>query len=157
LADALGSGPSDGNIMGVQVPPWAPSIIGDMIKAEGRFVSPYINFYYLKESQMISIQDFAELDLRAATVVSAEEHPNADKLLVLNIDLGGEQRTIVAGLRGHYEPEQLVGKQLIVVANLEPCELRGVESHGMMLAVRDGEKVIALVPDSEVTSGSKVS
>ena len=106
---------------------------------------------------MISIHDFAKLDFRAATVVSAEDHPNADKLLILTIDIGDEQRTIVAGLRGHYKPEELIGRQLIVVANLEPCELRGVKSHGMMLAVRDGEKVIALVPDSEVAPGSKVS
>ena len=106
---------------------------------------------------MISIEDFAKLDLRVAEVVSAEDHPNADKLLVLEIDLGGDRRTIVAGVRGHYKPEDLVGKQLIVVANLEPCELRGVKSHGMMLAVRDGEKVIYLTPESAVTPGSKVS
>ncbi len=106
---------------------------------------------------MISIEDFAKLDLRVAEVVSAEDHPNADKLLVLEIDLGGERRTIVAGIRGHYRPEDLVGKQVIVVANLEPCELRGIKSHGMMLAVRDGDKIVYLTPGSGVTPGSKVS
>ena len=106
---------------------------------------------------MISIEDFAKLDLRVADVVSAENHPNADKLLVLEIDLGDERRTIVAGIRGHYEPEDLVGKQLIVAANLEPCELRGIQSHGMMLAVRDKDKIIYLAPESAATPGSKVS
>ena len=106
---------------------------------------------------MISIDEFAKLDLRVADVVSAEDHPNADKLLVLEIDIGGERRTIVAGIKGHYAPEDLVGKQVIVVANLEPCELRGVESQGMMLAVRDEDKVLYLTPESSVASGSKVS
>ncbi len=106
---------------------------------------------------MIAIDDFAKVDLRVAEIVSAEDHPNADRLLVLGINIGDEQRTIVAGVRGHYTPEDLVGKQVIVVANIEPCELRGVESHGMMLAVKDGDKVIYLTPESAVTSGSKVS
>ena len=106
---------------------------------------------------MISIEDFAKLDLRIAEVVSAEDHPNADRLLVLEMDLEGERRTIVAGIRGHYAPEDLVGKQIVVVANIEPCELRGVKSHGMMLAVKDGDKVIYLTPESAVTPGSKVS
>ncbi len=106
---------------------------------------------------MIAIDDFAKVDLRVAEIVSAEDHPNADRLLVLGINIGDEQRTIVAGVRGHYAPEDLVGKQVIVVANIEPCELRGVESHGMMLAVKDGDKIIYLTPESAVTSGSKVS
>lgn len=106
---------------------------------------------------MIAIDDFAKVDLRVAEVVSAEDHPNADRLLVLEVDLGDERRTIVAGIRGHYAPEDLVGKQLIVVANLEPCELRGVKSHGMMLAAKDGEKIIYLAPASVVAPGSKVS
>lgn len=106
---------------------------------------------------MITIDDFSKIDLRVAEVVSAKDHPNADKLLVLEIALGGERRTIVAGIRGHYRPEDLVGKQLIVVANLEPCELRGVKSHGMMLAVRDGGRIVYLTAESAVTSGSKVS
>ncbi len=106
---------------------------------------------------MISIEDFAKLDLRVANVISAEDHPNADKLLVLRIDIDGEERTIVAGIKGHYELEDLVGKQLIVVANLEPCELRGVESNGMLLAARDGDKVVYLTPEKQVASGSKIS
>ncbi len=106
---------------------------------------------------MIAIDDFAKVDLRVAEVISAEDHPNADRLLVLEVDLGDERRTIVAGIRGHYAPEDLVGKQIIVVANIEPCELRGVKSHGMMLVAKDGEKIIYLTPESAVASGNKVS
>ncbi len=106
---------------------------------------------------MIAIDDFAKVDLRVAEVVSAKDHPNADRLLVLEIDLGDERRTIVAGIRGHYAPEDLVGKQIIVVANIEPCELRGVKSHGMMLVAKDGEKIIYLTPESAIAPGSKVS
>jgi methionine--tRNA ligase beta chain len=106
---------------------------------------------------MATIADFQQIDLRVATIVAAENHPNADRLLVLRIDVGGEQRQIVAGIRASYEPAALVGKQIIVVANLEPAKLRGVESQGMLLAARDGERVVVLVPDAAVASGSKVS
>ncbi len=105
----------------------------------------------------IKYEDFAKLDLRVAEVVSAEDHPNADKLLVLEIDLGSDRRTIVAGVKGHYKPEDLVGKQIIVVVNIEPCELRGVKSHGMMLVAKDGEKISYLAPAGVVAPGSKVS
>jgi len=68
---------------------------------------------------MISIDDFRKVELKVATVKSAEAHPNADKLIVLQVDLGSEQRQICAGIRNHYTPEELVGKQVVVVANLE--------------------------------------
>lgn len=107
---------------------------------------------------MISIEDFQKIELRVATIVTAELHPNADRLLVLKIDLGeGEERQLVAGIRASYEPAALVGKQIIVVANLEPAVLRGVESRGMLLATRDGNRVVILGPDSSVPAGSKVS
>lgn len=106
---------------------------------------------------MISIDDFAKVDLRTAEVVSAEAHPNADRLLVLKVKLGEEERQIVAGIRAHYEPEALVGKTIVVVANLEPAQLRGVESQGMLLAVRDGDKVVVLTSDAPVASGLRVS
>jgi methionyl-tRNA synthetase len=77
-----------------------------------------------------------------ATVTAAEPHPNADRLLVLRVDLGGEQRQIVAGIRAHYPPETLVGRQVVVVANLEPAMLRGVESQGMLLAASSGDRVV---------------
>jgi methionyl-tRNA synthetase len=106
---------------------------------------------------MATIADFQQLDFRVATIVAAEHHPNADRLLVLRIAVGGEERQIVAGIRASYEPAMLVGKQIIVVANLEPAKLRGVESQGMLLAARDGDQVVVLVPDARVAAGSKVS
>ena len=106
---------------------------------------------------MISIDDFRKVELRIATIKSAEPHPNADKLMVLQIDLGDEQRQICAGIRGHYAPEELLGKQIVVVANLETAKLRGLDSQGMLLAASDGDRVIILTPDKTVLAGAKVS
>ena len=106
---------------------------------------------------MISIDDFRKIELKVATVKSAELHPNADKLMVLQIDLGSEQRQICAGIRNHYTPEELVGKQVVVVANLETAKLRGLESQGMLLAVSDEGHVIILTPEKSVLAGAKVS
>ncbi|TMA66140.1 MAG: methionine--tRNA ligase subunit beta [Deltaproteobacteria bacterium] len=106
---------------------------------------------------MISIDDFRKVELKIATVKSAELHPNADKLMVLQIDLGAEQRQICAGIRNHYTPEELVGKQVVVVANLETAKLRGLESQGMLLAVSDEGRVIILTPEKSVLAGAKVS
>jgi len=106
---------------------------------------------------MISIDDFRKIELRVATIKSVEPHPNADKLLVLQIDLGGEARQICAGIRNHYTPEDLVGKQIVVVANLETAKLRGLDSQGMLLAASDEGRVIILTPETSVHSGAKVS
>lgn len=106
---------------------------------------------------MISIEEFRKVELRVATIKTAERHPNADKLIVLQIDLGGEQRQICAGIRNHYAPEELVGKQIVVVANLETAKLRGMESQGMLLAASDEERVIILTPEKPVQAGSRVS
>jgi len=97
-----------------------------------------------------------KLDIRIAKITSVEKHPEADKLYIEKIDLGGETRTIVSGLVGHYEPEELIGKNVLVVYNLKPAKLRGVESHGMLLAVQQGKKVGVLhSPDSK--PGDKIS
>lgn len=105
----------------------------------------------------ISIDDFRNVQLRVATITAAEPHPNADRLMVLKIDLGDEQRQLVAGIRAHYEPAALVGKQIVVVANLEPATLRGVESQGMLLAASDAEGRLALVtPMAPVAAGAGV-
>lgn len=106
---------------------------------------------------MISIDDFRKIELKVATVKSAEPHPNADKLMVLQIDLGSEQRQICAGIRNYYAPEDLVGKQIVVVANLETAKLRGLESQGMLLAASDEGRVIVLTPDKPVLAGAKIS
>jgi methionyl-tRNA synthetase len=106
---------------------------------------------------MISIEDFRKVELKIATVKSAEPHPNADRLLVLQVDLGSEQRQICAGIRNHYNPEELVGKQVVIVANLETARLRGLESQGMLLAASDDDRVIVLTPEKPVQVGAKVS
>ena len=106
---------------------------------------------------MITIDDFRKVELKIATVKSAEPHPNADRLMVLQVDLGDEQRQICAGIRNHYTPEDLIGKQIVVVANLETAKLRGMESQGMLLAASDDGRVIILTPEKSVQSGSKVS
>ncbi len=104
----------------------------------------------------ISIDDFKKIELKVATIKAAEPHPNADKLLVLQIDLGSEQRQICAGIRGQYTPEELVGKQIVVVANLATAKLRGMESQGMLLAASSGDQVIVMTPDKPALAGSKV-
>jgi tRNA-binding protein len=108
----------------------------------------------------IAIGDFQKLDLRIATVVECQVHPNADKLLVLQLELGnGERRQVCAGVRAYYAPEQLVGKQVVLVANLEPRQIRGQASQGMVLAAHDAAsgQVVVLTPMAGVGAGSKVS
>lgn len=107
----------------------------------------------------IHYDDFAKIELRTATVLECKPHPNADKLLVLQIDLGTERRQICAGLRQHCPPESLVGKQIVVVANLAPRQMRGEVSNGMLLAATDAVtgRVIVISPIDTVPPGSKVS
>ena len=108
---------------------------------------------------MIQYDDFAKIQLRVARVIEVTEHPNADKLIVLKVDLGDEQRTICAGIKAHYAPEELLGKNIVVVANLAPRKLRGIESHGMLLAAHDAvsDAVVVLTTDTLVGPGSSVS
>ncbi len=110
-------------------------------------------------AEIIQFPDFQKLDLRIATVLKAEAHPNADKLIVLQVDLGTEQRQIVAGLRGYYEPEQLQGKQIVIVANLAPRMMRGLESNGMLLAgvTPDHAQVVVLMPEKPIPAGTVVT
>jgi tRNA-binding protein len=107
----------------------------------------------------IVYDDFAKIELRVATVIDCKPHPNADKLLLVQIDLGTEKRQICAGLRQHYQPEQLIGKQIVVVANLAPRQMRGEVSNGMLLAATDPAtgRVIVVSPGDAVAAGSKVS
>lgn len=106
----------------------------------------------------ITIDDFKKIVLRVGKVVECGPHSNANKLLVLKVDLGGgEVRQVVSGIKQWYQPEQLVGKNVILVANLAPAMLRGVESQGMVLAASSGDQVILLAPEKEAAPGSKVS
>ena len=108
---------------------------------------------------MIVFDDFAKIDLRVAKVLEAKEHPDADKLLVLQIDLGDEQRQLVAGLKQYYQPEDLVGKLIVVVKNLKPRKMRGEESQGMLVAASDDEKaqVVVVSPTADIKPGARVS
>ena len=112
----------------------------------------------------VSFDDFVKLDLRVAKIVEAEPHPNADRLLRLQLDDGsGTPRQICAGIRGHYDPQDLVGKSIVIVANLAPRKIRGEESRGMLMAASNAPKgdaersVILITPMSEIEPGSTVS
>ena len=106
---------------------------------------------------LLSIADFKRLDLRVARVLEARAHPNADKLILLKVDVGDQQKQIIAGLRQWYAPESLVGRLIIVVNNLQPAMLRGEESNGMLLAATSGDQVIFLTPERDCLPGSKIS
>lgn len=112
-----------------------------------------------KEFSSIRYDDFAKLDIRVAKILNVKPHPNADKLLLLEMDLGFEKRTLVAGLKEYYKPEQLIGKKVIVLVNLEGKELRGVMSKGMILAaVSSDRKIITILqPEKDIPVGSKIS
>lgn len=109
-------------------------------------------------SDTISFEDFVKVKLRIGRVTEAIDHPNADRLLVLQVDLGDEQRQICAGLKGQYTTEELVGKNLVIVSNLAPRRMRGLESQGMLLAATnaDGGEVVILSPAAGVAPGSSV-
>uniref|UniRef100_A0A7C3RJM9 Methionine--tRNA ligase n=1 Tax=Dictyoglomus thermophilum TaxID=14 RepID=A0A7C3RJM9_DICTH len=112
----------------------------------------------VKEEPKIPIEEFKKIDLRVAKVLSARKVENSDKLLLLEIDLGDEKRQIVAGIAEHYKPEDMVGREIIVVYNLQPAKIRGYESQGMLLAAKDSKGRLAiLTPEKEVDPGSKVS
>ena len=106
----------------------------------------------------VSFDDFAKMDLRVATVTEAEKVPKTDKLLKLELDLGFEQRTVVSGIAGHYKPEEMVGKQVVLLANLAPRKIRGVESKGMILMAENSDgDLCAVSPISEWENGSAIS
>ncbi len=105
---------------------------------------------------LIAIDEFARIDLRIAKVLAAEKIEGADKLLKLQIRLGEEERQLVAGIAQYYRPEDLVGTEIVVVANLKPAKLRGVLSQGMLLAASDGEKLTLLRPEQPIKDGAKV-
>jgi len=105
---------------------------------------------------MPTIQDFHGLGLRVAQVTAAERVAGTDKLLKLTLDIGGHMRTTVSGIGHLYQPEQLIGKQLICVTNLQPATIRGVLSEGMILAVGSANDITLVVPEKPVAPGSPV-
>ncbi len=110
-------------------------------------------------ANLITFGDFTKVKLRIGRVVEAGDHPDADKLILLKVDLGDEQRQICAGLRGHYTAEELLGRNLVIVTNLAPRMMRGIESQGMLLAAvsADRTKVVVLSPESDIAPGCEVS
>ena len=106
---------------------------------------------------MITFEQFKAMDIRIAKITAVEDHPNADKLYVLTVESGGQTKKIVAGIKEHYTKEELPDKEVVLLNNLEPATIRGVRSEGMALAAKDGEKLVLLVPEKEIKTGSPVS
>ncbi|MDD5177768.1 MAG: methionine--tRNA ligase subunit beta [Candidatus Nanoarchaeia archaeon] len=105
---------------------------------------------------MISFEQFKEFEFKVGEIKEAKEHPNADKLVILKVDIGEEERQIVAGIRKHYDIDDLVGKKIVIVANLEPAMLRGIKSEGMLLAAVNNDKVVLVTPESDIENGARV-
>ena len=105
---------------------------------------------------MVTYEDFKKLELVVAQIKEVKEHPNADRLYVIQVDTGTEVKQIVAGIRKSYTPEQLVGRRVVIVNNLEPAVIRGEESRGMILAASDEIGISVLGPDRDVVLGSIV-
>ncbi|HLD78155.1 MAG TPA: methionine--tRNA ligase subunit beta [archaeon] len=106
--------------------------------------------------ERIAFSDWERLDIRIGTVTAAERVSGADKLLKLTVDLGEEARQLVAGIALHCAPEQLVGKQVPLLANMEPKKLRGLESDGMLLVAQDGADLVLLHPERAVQNGARM-
>ncbi|MEZ0323984.1 MAG: methionine--tRNA ligase [Hydrogenothermaceae bacterium] len=111
----------------------------------------------VKQEEFITIEDFAKIKMRVGKVLQAEKVEKSDKLLKLKVSLGDEERTIVSGIAQYYKPEEVIGKYVIVLANLKPRKIFGIESYGMLLAAKDGERLTLLTVDKEVGVGSPVS
>ncbi|EEP60441.1 methionine--tRNA ligase, partial [Sulfurihydrogenibium yellowstonense] len=111
----------------------------------------------VKQEEYITIDDFAKIKMRVGKVLEAEKVEKSDKLLKLKVSLGDEERTIVSGIAQYYEPQELIGKNVIVLTNLKPRKIFGIESHGMLLAAKDGERLTVLTTDKDVEVGSPVS
>lgn len=110
----------------------------------------------VKIKNMINFEEFQKIDLRVAKIIAVEKVEGSEKLLKLQIDLGKEKRQIVAGIQQFYQPEDLVGKEIVVVANLESRVVFGLESQGMLLAADDKGQPVILKPDKEVPPGTKI-
>lgn len=105
---------------------------------------------------MATIEDFKKIELKVAEIKEVNEHPNADRLYVITLDVGEKTKQVVAGIRGSYTKEDLIGKQVVLVDNLEPAVLRGVESQGMILAASDETGITIVSPQKKMKLGSIV-
>lgn len=107
--------------------------------------------------EMISFDDFKKMDVRVGKILDIQDHPDADKLYILTVDTGNEARKIVAGIRPYYKKEDLIGKLIVVVVNLQPRTIRGIESQGMLLAGLDNNTLGVLTVDRDLKPGTKIS
>jgi methionyl-tRNA synthetase len=105
---------------------------------------------------MVNIAEFKKLEFKVAQIKEVNDHPNADRLYVITVDLGDKTKQVVAGIKGSYAKEDLLGKQVVVIDNLEPVVLRGVESQGMLLAASDDAAISIITPERKVKLGSTV-
>ncbi|MFH0912813.1 MAG: methionine--tRNA ligase subunit beta [Candidatus Omnitrophota bacterium] len=105
---------------------------------------------------MVTLEDFKKLELKVAVIKEVAEHPNADRLYIITVDLGDKTKQVVAGIRGSYQKEDLLGKQVVVADNLEPAVLRGIESQGMILAASDEDGIAVITTERRVKLGSIV-
>jgi len=105
---------------------------------------------------MVSIEEFQKFEFIIAKIKDVQEHPNADRLYVIKVDTGSGERQLVAGIRPSYTPDELVGKNVVIISNLESATIRGEESQGMILAASDENGISVLMPDKEVALGSRV-
>ena len=111
----------------------------------------------LDAAAKITIDDFIKVDLRIAKVTNAKEIEDSRKLLELEVDLGGESRTVFAGIKKSYSPDELIGKSVVVIANLKPRKMKFGVSNGMVLATQHDGEIIVLQPEKDVPPGSKIS
>ena len=105
---------------------------------------------------MITLDDFKKLEIITARIVNVRDHPNADKLLIVEVDTGEARKELVAGIKNSYAKNDLVGKDIVLINNIAPAVIRGVESSGMLLAVEDGKGIRIIAPDNPVRPGSRV-
>lgn len=125
-------------------------------ESEAKEITP-VTTDVVEEKEYITYEDFSRLDLRVAEVIECEKMEKADKLLILKVRLAEEeQRTIVAGIAQHYEPAELVGQKIVIVANLKPTKLRGTISEGMLLAASDENRVEVLLVKTDIAAGNRV-
>ncbi len=110
-------------------------------------------------TEYIPYKDFKKMNIRVGTIKSVKDHPDADKLYLILVSFGKEEpdRQIVAGIKQWYSKEDLIGKKIIVLLNLEPKIMRGIESNGMLLAAEHGDKVVLLTPEKDIPNGAKIS
>ena len=105
---------------------------------------------------MVTIEEFKKLEIKIAVIKEVADHPNADRLYIITLDLGNKTKQVVAGIKSSYTKEELIGKQVVIVDNLAPAVLRGVESQGMILATSDAEGITLISPERKMQLGSVV-